>query len=356
MKIASSVRLALFISSGALMVATVSHAQAPARASMPQLHHVGLNSVDPARAIEWYLKVWPSAKKTEVAGLPGVESDMLLLFKTVTRPPTGAWRDDLHRSDPQSAFWHIGANTNTTNIAERLASIGITNLPLFTSPTGTKTVWRSGLAPYAGTLSAAQLANAASAPPREGGFSYVVAPDGVLFELTGGPTTHDSFAHLHFYHEQPLCAANWYVEQLGMELPPVRDSSGVEHPRKTYDPCVAPFGEPGWPALEPIGTIRQPNAGVRFGNGSMSWYPRQCQGERCGRDQPLVPSRGQALDHVAFTVDSLDALMTRLRAAKVKVLEGPYTFGSARAFMIEDPDGLSIELIDRASAPATRRP
>jgi hypothetical protein len=41
---------------------------------------------------------------------------------------------------------------------------------------------------------------------------------------------------------------------------------------------------------------------------------------------------------------------------KVKVLEGPYRFGSARAYMIEDPDGLAIELIDRASTPATRTP
>ena len=339
----------------AVSIAGAARAQTPPRASMPQLHHVGLNSVDPARAIEWYLKVWPSAKKTEVAGLPGVESDMLLLFTKVSRPPAGAWRDDLHRSEPQSAFWHIGANTNTTDVATRLERVGITHLPLFTSPTETKTVWRSGLAPYAGTLSATQLTSAAPAPPREGGFSYVVAPDGVLFELTGGPATRDSFSHMHFYHEHPLCAANWYVEQLGMELPPVRDSSGVEHARKAYDPCVAPFGEAGWPALEPAGTIRQPNASVRFGNGSMAWYPRQCQGDRCGRDQPLVPSRGQALDHVAFTVDSLDALMVRLRAAKVKVLEGPYQFGGARAFMIEDLDGLSIELIDRGTAPGTRK-
>ena len=83
----------------------------------------------------------------------------------------------------------------------------------------------------------------------------------------------------------------------------------------------------------------------------MSWYPRQCVSDRCGHDQPLVPSRGQALDHVAFTVENLDALMARLRAAKVKVIEGPYKFGDARAFMIEDPDGLAIELIDRATAP-----
>jgi len=314
---------------------------------MPQLHHVGLNSVDPVRAIEWYLKVWPSARKTEVAGYPGVEADMLLLFKKVDRPPPGAWRDDLHRAEPQSAFWHIGAFTNTTDLATRLAAVGISHLPLYTSPLDTHTVWRSGLAPYSGTVTAKQIATAQPTPPRDGGFSYVVAPDGVLFELTGGPGTRDSFLHIHFYHERPLCAANWYVEQLGMELPPVRDSSGVETPRKSWDPCEAPYGEAGWPSLEPIGTIRQPSGAVRFGNGSMSWYPRQCVGDRCGHDRPLVPSRGQALDHVAFSVDALDALMARLRRSGVKVLDGPYAFGGSRAFMIEDPDGLAIELIER---------
>ena len=322
-------------------------AQPPNRASMPQLHHVGLNSVDPARAIDWYLKVWPAARKTEVAGLPGVEADMLLLFQKVDRPPGGAWRHDLHRAEPQSAFWHIGAMTNTTDVAARLAAVGITHLPLFTSPRDTHTVWRSGLSPYAGTLTAQQLATAQAAPPRDGGFSYVVAPDGVLFELTGGPNTHDSFSHMHFYHERPLCAANWYVEHLGMELPPVRDSGGVETPRRPWDPCESPYGEAGWPSLEPIGTIRQPSGAVRFANGSMSWYPRQCVSDRCGRDRPLAPSRGQALDHVAFTVDGLDALVARLRRAGVKIINGPYAFGAAQAFMIEDPDGLSIELIER---------
>ena len=330
-------------------IASDARGQTARNASMPQLHHVGLNSVDPARAIEWYLKVWPTARKTQVAGLPGVEADMLVLFTKVDRPPAGAWRDDLHRAEPQSAFWHIGAMTNTTDVATRLRTVGIAHLPLFTSPADTHTVWRSGLAPYTGTLTTKQLATAPPAPPRDGGFSYVVAPDGVLFELTGGPGTRDSFSHMHFYHEKPLCAANWYVEQLGMELPPVRDSSGVETPRQAWDPCDVPYGEAGWPSLEPIGTIRQPSGGVRFGNGSMSWYPRQCVSDRCGRDQPLVPSRGQALDHVAFTVENLDTLIARLRTAKVKVLEGPYTFGGARAFMIEDPDGLAIELIDRAS-------
>jgi len=275
-----------------------------------------------------------------------VQSDMLVLFNKVDRPPPGAWRNDLHRAEPQSAFWHIGANINTTDTKDRLNSLGVFHLPLFVSPSDTtKTVWRSGLAPFTGTLNVAQVASATPAAPRDGGFSYVVAPDGALFELTGGPGTRDSFSHIHFYHEQPLCAANWYVEHLAMDLPPVRDSSGKESPRTPWSPCEARYGEAGWPSLEPIGTIRQPSGGVRFGNGAMSWYPRQCVGDRCGREQKLVPSRGQVLDHVAFVVDDFDALYAKLTRAGVKVLEQPHAFGDTRAFMIEDPDGLSIELV-----------
>jgi catechol 2,3-dioxygenase-like lactoylglutathione lyase family enzyme len=318
--------------------------QSATRAS-PRLHHVGLNSVDPEKAIAWYLALWPSATRTTVAGYPAVQADMLLLFNKVQRPPAGAWRHDLHRAEPQSAFWHIGANINTTDTKERLNALGVVHLPLYISPGDTtKSVWRSGLAPYAGTPSAAQVATAPTVAAREGGFSYVVAPDGVLFELTGGPTTRASFAHIHFYHEQPLCAANWYVERLGMELPAVRDSSGKESPHAPWSPCEAQYGEAGWPSLEPIGTIRQPAGSVRFGNGTMSWYPRQCVGNRCGRDQKLVPSRGQALDHVAFIVDEFDALYARLQREGVRILESPHSFGNMRAFMIEDPDGLAIEL------------
>ena len=55
--------------------------------------------------------------------------------------------------------------------------------------------------------------------------------------------------------------------------------------------------------------------------------------DRCGRDQPLVRSRGQALDHVAFTVERLDDLVARLRLATRQVIEGPYAFGDSRAVM-----------------------
>jgi len=318
--------------------------------SMPSLHHVMLNSVDPDAAIEWYLKVWPSASRTEVAGYPAVEGDMYVLFNQVDSPPPGAYREDLDRADAQSAFWHIGANTNTTNVRERLAAVGVDHLPLFTSPDDDEGVWRSGLAPYSGIRTEARLAEAEATDPQDGGFSYVLGPDGALFEIAGGPNTRDSFAHVHFYHEQPLCAANWYVGHLGMELPPVRDESGAESPRPLHDPCVVETAEAGWPSLEAIGTIRGPRGTVRFANGGMSWYPRQCVEGRCGTDQPLVPSRGQVYDHIAFTVDDLDAWFERLSRERVTILEEPHPFGDTRAFMIEDLDRLAIELVEAAGA------
>jgi catechol 2,3-dioxygenase-like lactoylglutathione lyase family enzyme len=140
-----------------------------------------------------------------------------------------------------------------------------------------------------------------------------------------------------------------------MELPPVRGANGVETPRTPAEPCEAKYGEATWPALEPVGTIRQPAGSVRFANGSMSWYPRQCVGVRCGKDLPFVHSRGQLLDHVAFSIEDFDASFERLRAAGVTVLERPHPFGDTRAFMIEDPDGLAIELVDAKPA-GTPRP
>ena len=326
-------------------------------AAPPNLHHVLLNSVNPEAAIEWYLSVWPSARRTEVGGYPAVEGNMYLLFNRVDSPPPGAWDHELHRSEPQSAFWHIGANTNTTNTRQALAAMGVTHLPLFTSADDARGVWRSGLAPYRGSLTAAQLAEADAAEEREGGFSYVAGPDGVLFELSGGPQTRDSFAHVHLYHEQPQCAANWYVSHLSMELPPVRnDDTGEGSPRAPYDPCTAENGDPSWPSTEPGGTIRQPRATVRHGNGSISWYPRQCVDGRCGEDRPLVASRGQVLDHVAFTVDDLDAWLARLRRDGITILEEPRPFGESRAFMIEGPDQLAIELVEAGGVPLPPSP
>lgn len=311
---------------------------------VPELHHTGLNSTDPEAAVEWYLALWPEARGGSFAGMPAVVAEMHLIFQEVDAPPAGAFEAALGRPQDQSAFWHIGAFANTTNDDERLSVIGVDHLPLYVGPDDETGVWRSGLTPYAGTVTRGEL-GATEVEPRPGGFSYVLGPDGALFELTGGPNTTASLSHVHLFHEQPQCAANWYVEMLGMALPPVRNEDGTTSERPPHEPCEAEPGEAGWPSLERAGTIREPRAAVVHGNGSLSFYPRQCHGDRCGEPRPLVPSRGQVLDHVAFRVDDVSAWYDWLVGQGVTILENVRDIDEGRTFMFEGPDRLAIEFV-----------
>lgn len=312
----------------------------------PALHHAGLNSVDPEGAIDWYLRVWPDARSGTFADRPAVVADMTLTFQGVSSPPDGAFDERLGRPEAQSPLWHIGAFVNTTDMRDALAAVGVRHVPLYVGPDDTVGVWRSGLAPYAGIATAEALATVEAAEPRPGGFSYVVGPDGALFEFTGGPNTTPSLSHVHLFHEQPQCAANWYVQMLGMALPPVRAEDGSTSERAPFEPCEAELGDAGWPSLERVGTLRQPRATVVHDNGSFSIYPRQCAGDRCGAPHPLVPSRGQVLDHIGLVVDDLDEWWRWLASRQVVVLEARSDFEGGRAFTIEGPDGLALELVE----------
>ena len=217
----------------------------------------------------------------------------------------------------QSAFWTTGPSTDGLALYERLTALDPGGerfgfLPVFTGPDDTEGVARSGLAPFGDQLltvaeMAERAAREAADPPgeRPGGqdFGYLVDPDGILVEFNGNADTEDLFhGHTHFWHEQPLCAANWYVEHLGMELPPRRDpDTGALTPRGLHDPCHVEIGDVSYPTFLPMGQLRRPN---------------------------------------------LDPVLAHLAAAGIPILEGPYPFGDTRAVLIEDLDGLALELVE----------
>jgi hypothetical protein len=157
------------------------------------------------------------------------------------------------------------------------------------------------------------------------------------------------FHHVHFLHEKPWCAAQWYIEHLGFKRqqarnPSTRQVNEVPIPQ----PCDVQPGPPSWPSMLPQGTLRNPRVTVDLIENSFSWYARPCQSGRCREgDAKLVPSRGQVLDHVGLTYPDLDTHVPRLRREGVKILEGIHTWGDTRAAMIEDLDGLAILLIER---------
>jgi beta-lactamase superfamily II metal-dependent hydrolase len=338
----------------------------PARSAsvlpMPKYHHIHINSVSPEKSLDWYAKYWPAGRKTTVAGFPAFQGgDLYLLYTTVPKQAPGAFDKRQHRSGPQSAFWTFGSGVvDTVGLVNRLTALDpqtFAFLPVYSSPEDTQGVIRSALAPQGDQLlTVTQLKARAERekqqPPaqRPGNqdFGYLVDPDGMLVEFNSAPADH-FWQHNHFWHERPLCAANWYVDHLGMRLAPTRDpNTGQTVERERWDPCDVPIGEVGYPSFMPQGQLRIPIGNVRFANGSWAWYTRQCRNGRCGPggDQPLSPSRGQVIDHVGLAYPDLDPVIAHLKATGVPIAKGPYRFGETRAVMIEDLDGFSLELIE----------
>lgn len=262
--------------------------QTQEQAAPTTFHHVHLNSVDPAAAIGFYTKTFEVTKKITLAGLEGVQSEnMYLLFNRVRKPPA---------TTPESAIWHFGWGSPAmeTDYQKHQAN-GIS----FATPL---TKLGSGLL-----------------------FAYMKAPDGALVEINTSNTR--AFLHTHLFSDAPLCAAAWYVKHLGA-------TSRAQRP----GPCEIPFAAPS----EPLGVIRSPAATVRFGEVSLIIYPRQ-------RPGPLVSPRGHVVDHIALSVADLTGTLERLRKAGVKVLEEPRPFGNSqsRAALIEGPDAIAIELVEK---------
>ena len=52
------------------------------------------------------------------------------------------------------------------------------------------------------------------------------------------------------------------------------------------------------------------------------------------------------VDHIGLAYPDLNPVIAHLKAKGVPILEGPYPFAGARAVMIEDLDGLALELVE----------
>ncbi|HEY7169566.1 MAG TPA: hypothetical protein VH417_01895 [Vicinamibacterales bacterium] len=361
-------RISALLATAAAVVVSYAlvHSQAAKPADklpMPKYHHIHLNSVDPQRSLDWYSKYWPAGKVTTVAGFPAFEggNGLSLLYTKVSRQAPGAFDPKAHRSVPQTAFWTFGSGVvDTAGLVDRLQKLDPKRfefLPVYTGPDDKKGVIRSALAPQGDQLlTVTQLKERAererAAPPaqRPGNqdFGYLVDPDGMLVEFNSANENH-FWSHNHFWHEKPLCAANWYVEHLGMQLSPTRDpQTGQQVTREKWEPCDVPIGEVGYPSFMPQGQLRIPIGNVRFGNGTWAWYTRQCRDGRCGpgNDKPLAKSSGLVVDHVALSYPDLDPVIAHLRATGVPIVKGPYKFGDTRAVLIEDLDGMGVELVE----------
>ena len=302
----------------------------------PGFHHLHLNSVDPAAAIDFYTRQFPKSSATSWGGLPALAApnDVLILFTRVTAaPPTS----------PQTAIWHFGWHVTDTRASRDTyrARADLTLLPLYTGDDGGSVLISSDTWPGTGGvlgLTKAQITEAKAKgvePTRQGGFGYMKGPDDALVEFAGNHPA-ERFNHVHLYHEDPYCAQLWYQKHLNASVVAGRTSPTPV----TETTCRVPRGlDRTFPALDREGMYRTPSAAVVFGDVAWPSYMRQ-------GDRPLVSTRGQLYDHLALSVTDLDAWVAKLRGEGVAFLEAPYRLGDTRAVMIEGPSREALELVE----------
>ncbi|HYB69339.1 MAG TPA: VOC family protein [Candidatus Bathyarchaeia archaeon] len=302
----------------------------------PVFHHLHLNSVDPDAAIDFYVRLFPTGRKTSWGGLPALAmpSDVLMLFDRVTVPPP---------TRPQTAIWHFGWHVpdSRRTFESFRARSDVALLPLYTGDGDGAVHVSSDTWPGTGGVlgrTKGQIAEAKATgvqPTRSGGFGYLRGPDDALVEYAGNHAA-ERFNHVHFFHEDPFCAQLWYQRHLGASVPAGRGPAAPV----SEATCRVPRGaDRTFPALDRDGMYRTPSATVAFGDVALPSYMRQ-------GDRPLAGSRGHLYDHIALGVGDLDAWVDKLVEERVAFLEEPYTLGDTRAAMIEGPSREAIELVE----------
>ena len=306
----------------------------------PGFHHVHLNSVNPDAAIDFYVRQFASTSKANWGGMPALKApnDAMLLFTQVDTAPATA---------PQSAIWHFGwyMTDVRTSLEAYKNRPEVKLLPLYTTDQGGSVLINSDTWPGVGGmlgLTKAQIAEARAnnVKPKGGpGFAYMQGPDQALIEYMGDFSA-ERFNHVHMYQTDPFCAQLWYQKHLNAPVMPGRASPAP----MTESNCKVPRGaDRTWPALNQEGMFRTPRAAVIFGDVALTWYAPQCASPG---DQPLVDTRGQLYDHIAFSVADLDAWIAKLKDEGVTFLDGPYPLGDTRAVMIEGPSREALELVE----------
>jgi catechol 2,3-dioxygenase-like lactoylglutathione lyase family enzyme len=305
-------------------------AQTPANIAPMHVHHVHLNSVNPAAAAAYYPKAFPvSAVTTTFNGSPAVKTgNVYLLFTKVNTPP------QTELNGPQTAVWHFGWNTpDSRKYDQEFRAKGLKIAQMWDAADGKLVDMSSDTLPGLATQEQILEMRAKGVQPtREGGFGYLRGPDNALIENAQAGNV-ERFNHIHMYHEYPLCAIQWYVAHLGatmgQRVPTVPSSAD----------CKQPYAPPTWPSFFKFpGFVRDPSGSVKFDDIDILIRPWPGGG--------LVSTRGHIVDHWALSVADLPPTVARLKSEGIKFLEEIHPWGNTRAAMIEGPDRVAIEIVE----------
>jgi hypothetical protein len=238
---------------------------------------------------------------------------------------------------PQTSVWHFGWNTpDSRKYNEDFHAKGLKIAQMWDAADGKLVDMSSDTLPGLPTQEQILEMRAKGVQPtRKGGFGYLRGPDGAMIENAQSGQV-ERFNHIHMYHENPLCAIQWYVTHLG-----ATDARGSgDKPIATITGnCKQPYSPPTWPSFAKFpGFVREPSGSVLFDDINILIRPWPGGG--------LVSPRGHIVDHWALSVADLTSTVGRLKSEGIKFLEEIHPWGNTRAAMIEGPDRVAIEIVE----------
>lgn len=262
-------------------------------------HHVHMNATDPKASVDFYTSKFDCEKGRyrDRADAVWAQKSWLLFDKVKAAPP----------SDIVSPIWHIGWG------AEDMQAT-------YEKQTASGTRFQTPIT---------DISALAGRPPGNFFYAYVDGPNHELIELN--TANHHHFGHLHLLSNDPPAAGEWYAKHLGIPL------RGKQTQKRMYE---------GFPVA--------PSAALQADNVSILIFPveyaRVSWPKNWDDRKDFEPTRGRAIDHIAFSVDDVTVTLARLRDEGVKVLEPPHNVIGVRSAMIEGPDHIAIELVEEAAA------
>ncbi len=265
-----------------------------------RFHHVHLNTINARAAIDFYTTQFKAERGMFGGTMPAVQAQgKWLLFNEVAQAPP--W-------PVISPLYHIGWGAPDMKATyDRLVASGVK----FETPlTDISQVLQAG----AGRTF----------------FAYVDGPDHAMIEINSA--SNDNFQHVHFLSNDPVTTGQWFVKHFGA-------TTGNPNPSRearVYNGLqIYPFMGAN---LDGIQFFWYPRA---FGEGS---YPDAWKGRT-----DFASARGRVIDHIAFSVEGLDAALAKLESDGVKVLQRPQSTlgGLVRSAFIQGPDGVELEIVQR---------
>jgi len=262
-------------------------------------HHVRLNVTNPGESIRFYSRVF-GAVPINFHGNDALFTERsLILFNKMTQPPP---------SDLVSGIWHIGwGGVDVKNEYEWWQTRGIDiHTPL--SPL----------------------------PGQDNFYFYLQGPDKELIEIN--TMGHHRFAHVHLFASDVNETTRWYTQHFGLT------------PQRPL-PVSKPDGDMQTLRTIWLNSFRCDNVSfIVFGK------PDRDPPPPWWRDPPLrqiTPTRGRAIDHIAFSFPQIEPVFQRMKAAGAKIVE-PIAIQESlklKSFFVLAPDDVLVEIVEAKPIP-----